>query len=454
MSSRPFGYIAAIVAAALIAPLSWAEAAPRNVLFILDVSGSMAAEIDGESRMAAAKRSFNQMLANLPPGTRAGVEVYGYKGDKDCSVIDLLTPVDEVDAANIARKVDGLTPRKGATPIAASLEMGADVLSDLEGPKTIVLISDGKENCGGDPVATARRIRENSGIDVRIHVVGFAVDEAETAQLESIAGAGKGRYFAAGSAAELTDSLREVKQQVAEAEPAPAPKGPERVFFDDFQGNALDDAWAIRNQDSSSFLVENSELLLLNTGLGGFGRKNTPNLVVLDRELPDGDWNAHLRFKAEFKTGREQLWFGLRKDAENYLGADFWSNMRGVTSCSDIAISLYKVSGGKETKFHGTVRGGSGCGGSGSKAVYQEVFDRIEEHTATMTLAKRGRSYHAMLDLGETDEDGSPRIYRTKSLTSLRAPGNLAIAVGKWDDDAQGEVLVLVDSVEIEVLPE
>lgn len=55
---------------------------------------------------------------------------------------------------------------------------------------------------------------------------------------------------------------------------------------------------------------------------------------------------------------------------------------------------------------------------------------------------------------GDVGEDGKQREYTTDSLASLRSPGELAITLGKTAESAKGELLVLIDSVEVETVME
>ena len=69
----------------------------------------------------------------------------------------------------------------------------------------MILVTDGIETCGGDPVAAARALKE-SGIAVTVDVVGFDVaNSAEQAALRRVAEATDGEYADAQSAAELND---------------------------------------------------------------------------------------------------------------------------------------------------------------------------------------------------------------------------------------------------------
>ena len=66
---------------------------------------------------------------------------------------------------------------RSRTPIARALGDMADRLAAHEGPQTIVLVTDGEETCEGDVAATITDLR-SQGVDVRVNIVGFAIDDA------------------------------------------------------------------------------------------------------------------------------------------------------------------------------------------------------------------------------------------------------------------------------------
>src|SRR5690348_8460309 len=96
--------------------------AQHNVMLIVDASGSMKKQVEGESRMVAAKRVLAQTLATIPANVRLGLLTYGHRKAKDCTDLELVSPIGAEDALTIADRIQKLTP-KGETPIAASLEM-------------------------------------------------------------------------------------------------------------------------------------------------------------------------------------------------------------------------------------------------------------------------------------------------------------------------------------------
>ena len=201
-------------------------AAEGRVEFILDGSGSMWGDAGGESKVAAAKRVMRDFLQRieLPEDTKVGLTLYGHRRKGDCADIERLDAVDYAERMTLASAIDRLSP-KGKTPIADSLQTVGDSLKGQEGTTSIVLVSDGIESCGRDPCAVARSLREQYGIEVTIHVVGFDVTEKRE-QLECIAEAGGGKFLPVSRAAELPEAIKVVETEIkvkAEAEPDPEP---------------------------------------------------------------------------------------------------------------------------------------------------------------------------------------------------------------------------------------
>jgi hypothetical protein len=71
----------------------------------------------------------------------------------------------------------------------------------------VILITDGEETCGGNPARSIQKLRKN-GVNVRVNIVGFAVDDAKlTATFRQWSKAGNGTYFDARDGAGLNDAL-------------------------------------------------------------------------------------------------------------------------------------------------------------------------------------------------------------------------------------------------------
>ena len=182
----------------------------RDVMVVLDASGSMWGQIDGISKIEIARDTFGVLSQDWQAlGVRAGLIAYGHRRRGDCSDIELISEPSVAAAGAMGAAVRGLTPL-GKTPITDALRRAASVLRSTEDAATVVLLSDGRETCEADPCAAAAEL-EAAGIDFTVHVIGFDIEAAEdVAQLRCIADATGGRYFDAADAGALTQALGEV----------------------------------------------------------------------------------------------------------------------------------------------------------------------------------------------------------------------------------------------------
>lgn len=198
--------------------------AQNNVLFIFDASGSMKVMAGPQSRMAIAKRAMDQALKEVPADVRLGLLMYGHRRAGDCKDIELVAPIGADDAATINAKIQA-ADAKGETPIAEALRQASRSFAALKGQNnSIVLVTDGIEECKGDPCAAAREIKA-AGLDLKAHVVGFTLNDQQRKAVQCIADITGGKYFEAKDASGLNRALGEVKQQTAAAVPTPPSSG-------------------------------------------------------------------------------------------------------------------------------------------------------------------------------------------------------------------------------------
>jgi len=183
------------------------------VALILDASGSMLKRLDGTRRIEIAKGLLSKAVTeHIPPGTQVALRVFGHKEANSCRT-DLVIPMQPLDPASVEKTLAGINAMNLAkTPIADSLAMIESDLKDATGPRLVVLVTDGEETCDGDPAGVLAKLSEK-GIDLRLEIVGFAIDdEALKQQFEGWAEQGGGRYFDASDAASLEHSLAEALQ--------------------------------------------------------------------------------------------------------------------------------------------------------------------------------------------------------------------------------------------------
>jgi len=184
-------------------------ASARDLIYILDASGSMWEQISGRTRIEIAKDVLADQIPSLQAeDTNAGLIVYGHRRRGDCSDIEQLVPLKPLDEREMIAKVESIQP-KGKTPISASIRLAAESLKTREDEVAIVLVSDGAENCDPDPCQAVTDLKQ-AGIEFVLHVVGFDVAPQEERQLRCLARAGDGEYVNAADSDELTAALREI----------------------------------------------------------------------------------------------------------------------------------------------------------------------------------------------------------------------------------------------------
>ena len=180
------------------------------VELILDASGSMLQRLDGTRRIEIARNVLTDLVnETIPEGTLLALRVFGHRKPDACDT-DLAVPLQPLDRARVTGVIASTQAMNLArTPIGDSLALVANDLEDVDGQKLIILITDGEETCDGDPAAAIADLKE-AGHDVRINIVGFAIDDAALkAEFESWARMGGGLYFNASSAEELESALQE-----------------------------------------------------------------------------------------------------------------------------------------------------------------------------------------------------------------------------------------------------
>jgi Mg-chelatase subunit ChlD len=199
-------YVATLILPALSHIATAADV--RAVALVLDASGSMKENLpDGVTRMDAAKRAVGKLVSTLPGETRLAFRAYGHQSPtkaRNCKDTALLSPFGSVQQVKdtVVAQANALVPQ-GYTPISYALQEAANDLTSEEATvHTVVLVSDGKQTCPGDPCAVARSLAD-ADAKLVIHTIGAGVDKGTREQLDCIAKAARGMYQDAANTAEL-----------------------------------------------------------------------------------------------------------------------------------------------------------------------------------------------------------------------------------------------------------
>jgi hypothetical protein len=411
--------------------------AESNLLFIFDASGSMKKTIDsGETRLAVAKRAMQDALGRMPTDVRLGLLLYGHRRGKDCTDIELVSPIGADPAAALASRIAALDG-KGETPIAESLRQAMRSFAPLEAQSNrVVLVTDGIEECGGDPCAAAAEVAA-AGVNLKVDVIGFTLDEQQRRTVQCITEATGGTYYDAQDRQTLASAFTQV-EQVVMAEPEPAI--PNVVFFDEFDGTDLGLDWEVINPNRNNFIVENGGLLIVNSKQSQLSDGTVENLFKLKAPLPEGDWILSARMTIDFQTGEEEVVIGAYDNPDTFIltGTSFTD---AIIPRLTLGVFSSKWMGGDFSSF---TQDAWWTLYNPNTDNYSELAKQVPQ-PVVLQLRKEGRSYFGAIIL---ERENDKRIELEK-LTSLRTPGHFVIAV-KQNAAVNGETVATIDWVRIE----
>jgi Ca-activated chloride channel family protein len=178
-----------------------------NVFICIDTSGSMSSTDVFPTRAAAAKAAARAFIGESPPGTKIGVIAFA----GSAAVVVPLS----ADHQAVLAGLDQIPPPDGATAIGDALALAARMLPP-SGHRVVVLITDGVNNTGIDPMQASQLL---GGRHIALYTVGIGTpngglipgtnEEAtiDEEALRAYAQAGGGAYARAENATQLHDAL-------------------------------------------------------------------------------------------------------------------------------------------------------------------------------------------------------------------------------------------------------
>ena len=183
------------------------------VVVVLDTSGSMGeTDATGKEKIVSARAAVLDLVDALAPQTPFGLIAYPGNNARTvsgCSIGAVEVPLGPLDQSVASAAVRRLTP-DGDTPTAPALKHAAAIIKRSATQRgTIVLVSDGESNCGGDVCQMAKELSA-TGVEVRVNTVGFLISSEGADELNCIASVTGGRYVDAQDADALEDALQDL----------------------------------------------------------------------------------------------------------------------------------------------------------------------------------------------------------------------------------------------------
>lgn len=190
-----------------------------GVVLTIDISLSMRATDIEPSRLEAAKAAAQSFVKALPPGAKVGLVTFaGYATTEVPLTTDHQRVLEQIENLELARRTaigEGLRESLAAFPV--------DGRGKPLGPSTVVLLSDGRNNWGVEPLEVAQ---EAKAMGVVVHTIGLGRRQSEDdfyfnnwmafdeQTLRAIAQATGGEYYAAESAQALEEAYRKLGKVV------------------------------------------------------------------------------------------------------------------------------------------------------------------------------------------------------------------------------------------------
>lgn len=184
---------------------------PTRILFLFDASQSMLAQWQSNSRFEVARKLLSEMVDSLKgiENLELALRIYGHTKNfppQDCDDTRLEVPFESDTHKAIKQKLREIKP-SGTTPIAQSLLESAKDFPPGPYRNIIILITDGIEECKGDPCAVSYQL-QRKGIVLKPFVIGLGVTKDFAKAFECV-----GNYFDASQETQFRHVLNVVISQ-------------------------------------------------------------------------------------------------------------------------------------------------------------------------------------------------------------------------------------------------
>ena len=160
-----------------------------RILFVFDASKSMVAKYGNTTRMDGAKNLFFKFIDSLSKDKsfQFALRMYGQTvkyPPGNCKDSKLVVPFEANNTTLIKQKVQAAKPT-GITPIEHSLTEAATDFKDNKANNIVILITDGIEECGGDPCNARQKLIEK-GIVFKPFIIGIGLTPEQIKTFECV----------------------------------------------------------------------------------------------------------------------------------------------------------------------------------------------------------------------------------------------------------------------------
>jgi Ca-activated chloride channel homolog len=214
-----------------------------RILFIFDASQSMYGRWQSDIKFNIAKKLMSNLLDSLTsvPNLEVALRVYGHQKQyppQDCNDTRLEVPFGKSNFKEIKYVLKTLTP-KGTTPIAFAMEQSGNDFPPCDNCRNIIiLITDGLEECGGDPCAVSKAL-QMKGIVLKPFIIGIGRNFEDAFKcVGTFFDAASEKAFSQALTAVISQALNSTSVQVnlLDTDGNPSETNVNMTFYDNFSG--------------------------------------------------------------------------------------------------------------------------------------------------------------------------------------------------------------------------
>ena len=168
--------------------LDYNDLKPSNLVFLLDVSGSM----ENSNKLPLLRKSLKLLLNELSQNDKVSIVVYAGAAGL------ILPPTNASQKDKIIKALDELHAG-GSTAGGAGIQLAYKIAKDAfikDGNNRVILATDGDFNVGTSSTSTlVNLIEEKRKDDIYLTILGFGMGNYKDGRMEQISNAGNGNYF-------------------------------------------------------------------------------------------------------------------------------------------------------------------------------------------------------------------------------------------------------------------
>lgn len=189
-------------------PAKTPDVCTEEAMLVFDASGSMAL-VDPTlqvSKIDLARQAAAEVLPDITAERPTGLVTYGGIPGASCNSVSLRFPPMRKSAELILAELLTLEPA-GQTALSQATWLAAQTIDRNARPATIVVVTDGAENCGLNACLLGAKLAAEAP-HIKVHVIGFRINSVVERSVSCLATATGGTYTSVRDVESLRRALK------------------------------------------------------------------------------------------------------------------------------------------------------------------------------------------------------------------------------------------------------